>query len=93
MVVYTGFVEELAFRGLMQYYAVRTMGWWGILLITTIFGVMHIGNLNYLDVLLAFTVGGIYALVVRKTCSIYGVSLSHGLVNVTLFLIAPLYFS
>jgi len=92
MTIYTGFVEELAFRGLMQYHAVKTMGWWGILLITATFAVMHIGNLVYWDVLLAFALGGVYAVVVRKTGSIYGVSLSHGLVNTILFLIAPLYF-
>ena len=92
MIIYTGFVEELAFRGLMQYHAVKTMGWWGILLITATFAIMHIGNLNYWDVLLAFAIGGVYALVVKKTGSIYGVSISHGLVNAILFLIAPLYF-
>ncbi len=91
IVIYTGFVEELAFRGLMQYHAVRTMGWWGILLITATFGIMHIGNLNYWDVLLAFAIGGVYAIVTRKTGSIYGVTLSHGLVNVMLFLIGPVY--
>lgn len=92
MVIYTGFVEELAFRGLMQYHAVKTMGWWGILFITTTFAIMHIGNLIYWDVLLAFALGGAYALVIRKTGSLFGVSVSHGLVNVILFLIAPLYF-
>lgn len=92
MIICTGFVEELAFRGLMQYHAIKTMGWWGILFITTIFAIMHIGNLIYWDVLVAFVIGGGYALVARKTGSIYGVSLSHGLVNVMLFLIAPLYF-
>ena len=92
MIIYTGFVEELAFRGLMQYHALKTMGWWGILFITIIFATMHVGNLIYWDVLLAFAIGGIYALVVKKTGSILGVSLSHGLINVVLFLIAPLYF-
>ena len=82
MVIYTGFVEELAFRGLMQYHAVKMMGWWGILFIPAIFAIMHIGNLVYWDMLFAFAIGGIYALIVKKTGSIYGVSLSHGLVNV-----------
>ena len=91
MVIYTGFVEELAFRGLMQYHAIKMMGWWGILFITTTFAIMHIGNLSYWDVLLAFALGGVYAVVVRKTGSIYGVTLSHGLVNVVLFLIGPVY--
>ena len=91
IIICTGFVEELTFRGLLQYHAVKMMGWWGILFITATFAIMHIGNLNYWDVLLAFTLGGVYALVVRKTGSIYGVTLSHGLVNIILFLIGPIY--
>ena len=91
IIICTGFVEELAFRGLMQYHAVKMMGWWGIPFITATFAIMHIGNLNYWDVLLAFILGGVYALVARKTGSIYGVTLSHGLVNTILFLIGPVY--
>jgi membrane protease YdiL (CAAX protease family) len=91
MVVCTGFLEELAFRGLMQYHATRTMGFTGIVLVSVLFGVLHIGNLTILDVLLAGSVGFIYALVVRKTGSLYGVSISHGVINTAMFLIAPAY--
>lgn len=91
MMVCTGFLEELAFRGLMQYHAVRTLGFAGIVLISALFGLLHIGNLTIFDVLLAGGIGFIYALVVRETGSVYGVSISHGIINTTLFLIAPLY--
>jgi hypothetical protein len=92
MIVCTGFLEELAFRGLMQYHATRTLGFYGIIFISALFGVLHIGNLSVLDVLLAGTVGFIFSLVVRKTGSLYGVSISHGIINIVLFLIAPYYF-
>jgi len=92
MIMCTGFLEELAFRGLMQYYVTRTLGFYGIILISALFGVLHIGNLSVLDVLLAFTVGFIFSLVVQKTGSLYGVSISHGVINIVLFLIAPSYF-
>ena len=91
MVVCTGFLEELAFRGLMQYHATRTMGFSGIIFISVLFGFLHIGNLTLLDVLLAGSIGFIYSLVVRKTGSLYGVSISHGIINTILFLIAPAY--
>jgi membrane protease YdiL (CAAX protease family) len=91
MVVCTGFLEELAFRGLMQYHATRTMGFAGILIISALFGALHIGNLTIFDVLLAGGIGFIYSLVVQKTGSVYGVSISHGIINTTLFLIAPAY--
>ena len=91
MVVCTGFLEELTFRGLMQYHATRTMGFAGIIFISALFGALHIGNLTILDVLLAGSIGFIFSLVVRKTGSLYGVSISHGIINITLFLIAPAY--
>ena len=88
----TGFLEELAFRGLMQYHATRTMGFSGIIFISILFGFLHIGNLSIFDVLLAGGIGFLYSLVVRKTGSLFGVSVSHGVINIMLFLIAPAYF-
>ena len=91
LIVCTGFLEELGFRGLMQYHATRTMGFSGIILVSALFGFLHIGNLTVLDVLLAGGVGFIFPVVVRKTGSLYGVSISHGVINIVLFLIAPYY--
>ena len=92
-IVCTGFIEEFAFRGLLQYNAIRLMSKWsGILFVATVFGVLHVGNLTILDCLLAFSVGFIYSIVREKTGSIYGISVSHGIINTILFLVAPLYF-
>jgi membrane protease YdiL (CAAX protease family) len=86
----TGFLEELAFRGLLQYNAIKLMSkWWGILFVSTIFGVLHVGNLALWDCVLAFSLGFIYSIVREKTGSIYGISISHGIINTLLFLIAP----
>jgi membrane protease YdiL (CAAX protease family) len=92
MIICTGFLEELAFRGLMQYHATRTMGFSGIIFISVLFGFLHIGNLSLLDVVLAGSIGFLYSLVVRKTGSLFGVGVSHGVINIVLFLIAPFYF-
>ena len=92
MIVATGFLEELSFRGLLQYHATKTMGFYGIIFISALFGLMHIGNLSFSDVFFAVGVGFIYSMVVRKTGSIYGVTISHGMINIMLFLIAPHYF-
>ena len=92
LILCTGFMEELAFRGLMQYHAVRTLGFSGIVFVSVLFGFLHIGNLSAMDVLLASSVGFIYSLIVEVTGSIYGISISHGIINITLFLIAPFYF-
>ena len=90
LIVCTGFLEELAFRGLIQHNAIKLMSkWWGILFVSTIFGVLHVGNLALWDCVLAFSLGFIYSIVREKTGSIYGISISHGIVNTILFLIAP----
>ncbi|MGB7531378.1 MAG: CPBP family intramembrane glutamic endopeptidase [Halobacteriota archaeon] len=94
-IVCTGFLEELAFRGLIQHNAIRLMNkWWGILFVSTIFGVLHVGNLSpwHLDCVLAFSAGFVFSIVREKTGSIYGISISHGIINTILFLIAPYYF-
>nr|QNO53940.1 hypothetical protein NNHBGCAA_00040 [Methanosarcinales archaeon ANME-1 ERB6] len=91
-IVCTGFLEELTFRGLIPLNAIKLMSkWWGILFVTTIFGVLHVGNLALLDCLLAFSIGFIFSVVREKTGSIYGISVSHGIINIILFLVAPLY--
>jgi membrane protease YdiL (CAAX protease family) len=87
----TGLMEELIFRGLLQNKSIEILGMWpGILFVTLIFAVLHIGNLSILDVILVFCIGGLYALVVKKTKTIIGVSISHTIVNIFLFIIGPL---
>lgn len=87
----TGLMEEVIFRGLLQKKSIEILGIRpGILFITLIFAVLHIGNLSFLDVLLVFSIGGLYAIVVKTTKTIIGVSISHTIVNVFLFIICPL---
>ncbi len=89
----TGFLEELVFRGLIQYNGIRLMSKWnGILFVSTIFSVLHIGNLALWDCMLAFSIGFVYSVVREKTGSIYGISVSHGIINIILFLVAPVVF-
>ena len=92
-VVCTGFLEELVFRGLIQHNARKLMSRrWGIFFVSILFGVLHIGNLAVLDCFLAFSVGFLYSVIREQTGSIFGISLSHGIINVILFLVAPYYF-
>ncbi len=88
LVICTGFLEELLFRGLLQHTFTEAVGIRGILIVSVIFGFLHLGN-SWLDCVLAGEIGFIYALVARKTGSIYGVSISHGVINVMLFLVMP----
>lgn len=91
MLVYTGFLEELIFRGIIQHNAIKYFKpGIGIFFVALLFAIMHIGNLSFLDVVFVFFIGYFYGYAVRFTGSIIGVSISHGLTNVILFLLMPL---
>ena len=86
----TGFVEELIFRGIFQVNAVKMFGpKIGLLVVSAIFAALHIGWLNVFDVVLVFLIGLFFAIIMFKTGSLIGVSLSHGLTNVFLFVVLP----
>jgi len=92
MLIGTGFIEELIFRGLIQHHATRLFGpAIGILISALLFSFLHIGNLSLVSMIFAFSVGVVYSFLVRRTGSILGVSLAHGLSNCMLFLVMPLY--
>jgi hypothetical protein len=91
MLACTGFMEELIFRGIIQHNAIEYFNSpLGIFFPTILFTVMHIGNLSVFDIMLVFLIGYFYAYAVKCTGSIAGVSISHGLTNIFLFLLMPL---
>jgi hypothetical protein len=89
LLVATGFLEELIFRGLMQRAASETLGRWGIPVIALIFAVLHLGYRSVADFVFVLVVALLFGLMVRRTGSIIGVTLSHGLTNIMLFLVMP----
>lgn len=89
LVIFTGFTEELIFRGLLQNVARPALGRWALLYVALLFAVLHIGYLSLFDVLFVFAVGMLFGEIVRRGGSILGVTLAHGLTNVTLFMIMP----
>jgi membrane protease YdiL (CAAX protease family)/LysM repeat protein len=93
LMIFTGFLEEIIFRGLVQEVASTIMGWWGILYGSLLFAVLHIGYLSWWDFFFVFAVGLLFAFIVHRTRSIIGVSLAHGFTNISLYLIFPFVFS
>jgi hypothetical protein len=89
LLVFTGFLEELIFRGLMQRASQPTIGKLGVLYISILFAVLHIGYRSLTDILFVFLVGLYFGLIVTRTRSIFGVTLAHGLTNIALFLVFP----
>lgn len=90
LLLFTGFSEELLFRGVVQTAATRTLGArWGIIYVSLLFGALHIGWQSALDVLFVTLVGLFFGWVVYRTGSILGVSLAHGFANIVLFIVLP----
>lgn len=90
LIFFTGFVEELVFRGIIQPCTIKAIGERaGLIGVTMLFASLHIGWLSIPDIIFVFSIGLFFAICTLKTGSLIGVSLSHGITNVTLFLIMP----
>ena len=92
LLVCTGFVEELIFRGVLQRSAVEIFGWRGIVYVSMLFAIVHLIHYSAVDIIFVFVVAIFFGWIVKKTGSIFGVTLSHGIANIVLFLVAPLLF-
>jgi membrane protease YdiL (CAAX protease family) len=92
VILSTGLLEELVFRGIIQRNAENIMGkMWGIIFTSIIFTGFNISWNSPLDIIFIFAVSIFYGYVFQKTRSILGVSISHGLCNVVLFIILPFF--
>lgn len=92
LLICTGFVEEFIFRGVLQRTAVEAFGGWGIIYVSLLFAVLHMGFLSLIDVVFVFFVALFFGWVVKKTGSLFGVTLAHGITNIVLYLIVPFFF-
>ena len=89
LLVTTGFVEELAFRGVMQSASTKLLANWGWVYIAVLYAVLQIGQLSVLHFVFSLGIALLFGWTVKRTGSILGVSLGHGLINVGLYLIFP----
>ena len=89
LLVMTGLLEELIFRGLLQRAARRALGRGALAYVALIFAALHIGYRSPLHLLFILSVGVYLGWVVQRTGSLLGAVLAHGLTNVALFLVIP----
>lgn len=88
--VCTGFTEEVIFRGIMQKAANDFLGpKHSIFLISFMFAVLHITHISFIDVIFVFAVAVYFTMLVKRTGSILGVTIAHGITNTGLYLIWP----
>lgn len=91
LIIGTGLMEELVFRGILQQVAEEHFGTNpSILFSAAIFAIMHIGWQSALDLLIVFVAGVYWGWIFARTRSIFGITISHGVTNILLFLILPL---
>lgn len=89
MMVFVGLTEELLFRGLLQSYMVDLMPkWQGVHLTSLIFGLFHIGWLNPMEVLFAYSAGIVFGYLFIKTGGLAAPVVAHGFGNIVLYMIA-----
>jgi membrane protease YdiL (CAAX protease family) len=89
LLVATGFLEEFLFRGILQTTVSPVLGGFAVLYVSIVFAILHIGYRSATDVAFVLVIALIYGWVVRRTGSIMGVSISHGITNIMLFLVVP----
>ena len=89
LLIFTGLLEEVIFRGLLQQASREFLGRWGISYAALLFAVMHLGYRSMADFLFVLLVALYFGWVVLQTRSILGVTIAHGLTNIGLFLIFP----
>lgn len=89
LLIFTGFAEEVIFRGLLQTVAQPILRRDTLIYVSLLFAVLHIGYLSIVDVIFVFCVGLAFAYVAHWSKSIFGLTIAHGITNITLFLIAP----
>ena len=88
LLVATGFTEELIFRGVIQHEA-EVLGPWGWVYAAAVSSVLQIGHHSVAHWAVALAMALLFGWVVKRGGSILGVSLSHGLINIGLYLVFP----
>jgi membrane protease YdiL (CAAX protease family) len=90
LLIFTGVLEEFIFRGLMQSASMQLMGRFGLVYVAVLFAVLHLGYHSFSDVVFVLLVGLAFGWWVWKTQSLLGVSLAHGIANISLYVFFPI---
>ena len=93
LLVFTGLIGEIVFRGLLQASSIQILGRLGILYVALVFTLQYLGFRSLPGLLFIFLFGLASGWLVARTRSLVGVSLAHGLANISLFLAFPLLMS
>jgi membrane protease YdiL (CAAX protease family) len=90
LVIFSGFTEEIIFRGLVQEITSEIFGNSGIFYSSLLFAVVYIGSLSLQYLLFIGLVGLFLGWCVKRTGSIWGVVMAHSLLNIGMLLLWPI---
>ena len=92
MIFFVGFVEEFVFRSALQTVASEKLGRVkGLLVTSLLFGFMHGGYHLTSEIIFTFFASLVFGILFLKTSSLPLMALAHGVTNISLFLIVPVY--
>lgn len=92
LLVSTGFLEELIFRGILLKATSTMMGVGrAVFFVSLVFAAMHITHQSWIDEIFVFAVALFFGWVVVRSKSLVGVTLAHGLNNIILYLVLPFF--
>ncbi|KUO53577.1 MAG: hypothetical protein APF76_12270 [Desulfitibacter sp. BRH_c19] len=89
LIICTGFLEEFIFRGILFRASVEVVGNKALLYVSCIYSVMHIAHGSLVNVIFVFLVAILFTKILIWQKNIIGISLAHGLMTVTLYVICP----
>ncbi len=87
--LFTGFAEELIFRGILQQTARQALGPFSFIYSSALFVAMYVGSLSPGYVIFIGLVGLFFGWCANRTGSLWGVVLAHSLLNIGMLLIWP----
>ncbi|MFQ5891267.1 MAG: lysostaphin resistance A-like protein [Candidatus Methanofastidiosia archaeon] len=92
-IVFTGYVEEMIFRGMIQNLSEKI--WrkeFALVFSNVLFGIMHIVWQSPVEIVFVFSVGMLLGIIFFYTRNLFLVSVIHGVLNFFLFVIWPMYY-
>jgi membrane protease YdiL (CAAX protease family) len=90
LMVCAGGIEEILFRGLLYQSAKPLLGVWAIIYSSAVYTITYIDWLSVNYLLMAALLGLYFGWCVRRTGSLWGVMLAHGILNIGMLLVWPL---
>lgn len=91
LLIFTGFLEELLFRGIFLKTAFPHLGRNSLFYVAMIYSILRVGNLSVLDMIFALIVGLFFGWIVGRYKSILGVTIAHSIANIMLYLVIPFF--